>query len=172
MTSLKNAKRGRVLEVIAKYGKCMGAHFHGPQLPTKSPSGCTSRTAQARCGQLAGDPASRSASRRFATSLSGSGTWSPSRVPTTRRDSRTARCTSDRSGFYCGRRWKSRSGPDIPMDASKCKDLRSPLPSHRNTGADRGRWIYRITAEGEYKNPRMRVRAITQDSSATARWRR
>ena len=23
MTSLKNAKRGRVLEVIAKYGKCM-----------------------------------------------------------------------------------------------------------------------------------------------------
>ena len=53
-------------------------------------------------------------------------------------------------------------GTRHPEGRIEIKDLRSPLQIIATPEEMDGRWIYRVTAEGEYKNPKMRVRAITQ----------
>ena len=51
--------------------------------------------------------------------------------------------------------------PDHPAPEGRVKDLRSGLMLGFEVAETAGRWVYRITAEGEARNKSMRIRAAT-----------
>jgi len=53
-------------------------------------------------------------------------------------------------------------GTKHPSGRIEIKDLRSPLQLIVEPENVDGRWAYRVTAEGEYKNPAVRIRACLQ----------
>ena len=53
-------------------------------------------------------------------------------------------------------------GTKHPSGRIEIKDLRSPLQLIVEPENDNDRWAYRVTAEGDYKNPAVRIRACLQ----------
>ena len=51
--------------------------------------------------------------------------------------------------------------PDYTLPDGRIKDLRSPLMLDLEASEVDGRWVYRVTAEGEAPNPEARIRAVT-----------
>jgi len=51
--------------------------------------------------------------------------------------------------------------PDYSLPRGPVKDLRSPLMLDVEAAAEDGRWVYRVTAEGEAPNLDARLRAVT-----------
>jgi hypothetical protein len=51
--------------------------------------------------------------------------------------------------------------PDFKLPEGRIKDLRSPLMLGLEGSQVEGRWVYRVTAEGEAPNAPARLRAVT-----------
>ena len=161
MTSLKNAQRGRVREVIATYGKCMelismDPNFHeitvglyvkdgiGTVWTFSGKPGVEKRVEEIR-GQLV----------ELGGMVPVDGTHNQATFPDGEMYDRPLR-------FLLRQAVEKPYGTRHPEGRIEIKDLRSPLQIIATPEEMDGRWIYRVTAEGEYKNPKMRVRAITQ----------
>ncbi len=161
MTSLKNAQRGRVREVIATYGKCMelipmDPNFHeitvglyvkdgiGTVWTFSSKSGVEKRVAEIRDQLVV-----------LGGMVPVEGTHNQAKFPDGEMYDRPLR-------FLLRQAVEKPYGTRHPEARIEIKDLRSPLQIIATPEEIDGRWIYRITAEGEYKNPTMRVRAVTQ----------
>ena len=161
MTSLKNAKRGRVQEVIAKYGKCMelismDPNFHEITVGLYFKDGTgTVWTFSGRPGVEKRVEEIRDQLVELGDMVPLGGTHNQARFPDGEVYVRPLR-------FLLRQAVEKPFGTRHPDGRIEIKDLRSPLQVIATPEQAEGRWIYRITAEGEYKNPKMRVRAITQ----------
>ena len=158
MATLKTAKRGRVKELIEKYGKCVELVPMDPNFQ------------EITVGLYVKD---------------GIGTvWTFSRKPGVEGRIREIRDqlvalggmlaidgTHDKTKFACGelhgRPLKFltmravEKAADYRMPEGKTKDLRSGLMLDFEVGEIEGRWVYRPTAEGEAPNAEQRLRAVT-----------
>lgn len=161
MTSLKNAKRGRVLEVIAKYGKCMelipmDPNFHEITVGLYVKDGIgTVWTFSGKPGVEKRVEEIRDQLVVLGGMVAVDGTHNQARFPDGEMYDRPLR-------FLLRQAVEKPYGTRHPEGRIEIKDLRSPLQIIATPEHLEGRWIYRITAEGEYKNPTMRVRAVTQ----------
>ena len=78
--------------------------------------------------------------------------------------------THDQVGFPCGQvhgrpvkflvKQAVEKAPDFSFPEGRVKDLRSSLMLGFEVGEDDGRWVYRVTAEGEAPNVGARLRAV------------
>ena len=161
MTSLKNAKRGRVQEVIAKYGKCMELISMDPNFHEIT-VGLYFKDGTGTVWTFSGRPGVEKRVEEIRDQLVGLGDMVP--VEGTHNQARFP----DGEVYVRPLRFLLRQAVEKPFGTRhpdgriEIKDLRSPLQVIATPEQAEGRWIYRITAEGEYKNPKMRVRAITQ----------
>ena len=161
MTSLKNAQRGRVREVIATYGKCMelismDPNFHEITVGLYVKAGIG--TVWTFSGKLGVEKRVEEIRDQLVT-LGGmvpvDGTHNQAKFPDGEMYNRPLR-------FLLRQAVEKPYGTTHPEGRIEIKDLRSPLQIIATPEEIDGRWIYRVTAEGEYKNPKMRVRAVTQ----------
>ena len=161
MTSLKNAKRGRVLEVIATYGKCMelipmDPNFHEITVGLYVKDGIgTVWTFSGKPGVEKRVEEIRDQLLELGGMVPVDGTHNQATFPDGEMYDRPLR-------FLLRQAVEKPYGTTHPEGRIEIKDLRSPLQIIATPEEIDGRWIYRITAEGEYKNPKMRVRAVTQ----------
>ena len=161
MTSLKNAKRGRVLEVIAQYGKCvelipMDPNFHEITVGLYFKDGIgTAWTFSGRPGVEKRVEEIRDQLVVLGNMVPVEDTHNQARFPDGEMYDRPLR-------FLLRQAVEKPYGTRHPEGRIEIKDLRSPLQIIATPENMDGRWIYRITTEGEYKNPTMRVRAVTQ----------
>ena len=161
MTSLKNAQRGRVREVIATYGKCMelipmDPNFHEITV------GLYVKDGIGTVWTFSGKPCVEKRVEEIRDQLVELGgmvpvenTHNQAKFPDGEMYDRPLR-------FLLRQAVEKPYGTRHPEGRVEIKDLRSPLQIIATPEEVDGRWIYRVTAEGEYKNPKMRVRAITQ----------
>lgn len=161
MTSIGSARRGRVREVIAKYGKCMelipmDPNFHDITVGLYVKDGiCTVWTYSQRQGVEERVEQIRDQLVELGGMAPIEGTTDQAMFPDGEMYDRPMR-------FLLRQAVEKPYGTRHPDGRIQIKDLRSPLqivvtPERRESG-----WVYCITAEGEYKNPRVRVRAVTQ----------
>lgn len=161
MTTLKTAKRGRVLEIIEKYGKCMDLismdpNFHeitvglyvkdgvGTVWTFSQKPGVDGRVEQIR-DQLV----------ELGGMLPIEGTHNQAKFPDGEMYNRPLR-------FLLRQAVEKPYGTKHPEGRIEIKDLRSPLQIVVTPEETDGKWVYNVTTEGEYKNPRVRVRAVVQ----------
>ena len=161
MTSLKNTQRGRVREVIATYGKCMelipmDPNFHEITV------GLYVKDGIGTVWTFSGKPCVEKRVEEIRDQLVELGgmvpvenTHNQAKFPDGEMYDRPLR-------FLLRQAVEKPYGTRHPEGRVEIKDLRSPLQIIATPEEVDGRWIYRVTAEGEYKNPKMRVRAITQ----------
>ena len=161
MTSLKNAQRGRVREVIATYGKCMelipmDPNFHEITV------GLYVKDGIGTVWTFSGKPCVEKRVEEIRDQLVELGgmvpvenTHNQAKFPDGEMYDRPLR-------FLLRQAVEKPYGTRHPEGRIEIKDLRSPLQIIATPEQADGRWIYRVTAEGEYKNPKMRVRAVTQ----------
>ena len=161
MTSLKNAQRGRVREVIATYGKCMelipmDPNFHEITIGLYVKDGIgTVWTFSGKPGVEKRVEEIRDQLIELGGMIPVDGTHNQAKFPDGEMYDRPLR-------FLLRQAVEKPYGTRHPNGRIEIKDLRSPLQIIATPEQADGRWIYRITAEGEYKNPKMRVRAVTQ----------
>ena len=161
MTSLKNAKRGRVREVIATYGKCMelismDPNFHEITVGLYVKDGIgTVWTFSGKPGVEKRVEEIRDQLIELGGMIPVDGTHNQARFPDGEMYDRPLR-------FLLRQAVEKPYGTQHPEGRIEIKDLRSPLQIIATPEEIDGRWIYRVTVEGEYKNPKMRVRAVTQ----------
>ena len=161
MTSLKNAQRGRVREVIATYGKCMelipmDPNFHEITIGLYVKDGiATVWTFSGKPGVEKRVEGIRDQLVELGGMVPAEGTHNQARFPDGEMYDRPLR-------FLLRQAVEKPYGTRHPEGRIEIKDLRSPLQIIATPEEIDGRWIYRITAEGEYKNPKMRVHAVTQ----------
>jgi hypothetical protein len=161
MTSLKNAQRGRVREVIATYGKCMelipmDPNFHEITIGLYVKDGIgTVWTFSGKPGVEKRVEEIRDQLVELGDMVPFEGTHNQAQFPDGEMYDRPLR-------FLLRQAVEKPYGTRHPEGRIEIKDLRSPLQIIATPEEIDGRWIYRITAEGEYKNPKMRVRAVTQ----------
>ncbi|MXY42836.1 MAG: hypothetical protein F4Y50_02040 [Dehalococcoidia bacterium] len=161
MTSLKNAQRGRVREVIATYGKCMelismDPNFHEITVGLYVKDGIgTVWTFSGKPGVEKRVEEIRDQLVTLGGMVPVDGTHNQATFPDGEMYDRPLR-------FLLRQAVEKPYGTTHPEGRIEIKDLRSPLQIITTPEEIDGRWIYRVTAEGEYKNPKMRVRAVTQ----------
>ncbi len=161
MTSLKDAPRGRVHEVIAKYGKCMelismDPNFHEITIGLYVKDGVgTIWTFSQRPGVEKRVEEIREQLVVMGGMLPIEGTHNQARFPDDEMYVRPLR-------FLLRQAVEKPHGTRHPDGRIEIKDLRSPLQVVVTPEEIEGRWVYRVATEGEYKNPGVRVRAITQ----------
>jgi len=161
MTSLKNAQRGRVREVIATYGKCMelipmDPNFHEITVGLYVKDGIgTIWTFSGKSGVEKRVEEIRDQLVELGGMVPVDGTHNQATFPDGEMYDRPLR-------FLLRQAVEKPYGTTHPEGRIEIKDLRSPLQIIATPEEIDGRWIYRVTAEGEYKNPKMRVRAVTQ----------
>ncbi|MYB48471.1 MAG: hypothetical protein F4X72_04245 [Dehalococcoidia bacterium] len=161
MTSLKNAQRGRVREVIATYGKCMELISMDPNFHEIT-VGLYVKDGIGTVWTFSGKPGAEKRVEEIRdqlVTLGGmvpvDGTHNQATFPDGEMYERPLR-------FLLRQAVEKPYGTTHPEGRIEIKDLRSPLQIITTPEEIDGRWIYRVTAEGEYKNPKMRVRAVTQ----------
>lgn len=161
MTGLKNAKRGRVREVIDAYGKCMelismDPNFHDITVGLYVKEGIgTVWTFSERCGVRNRIEQIRDQLVELGDMIPVQGTHNQATFPDGEMYDRPLR-------FLLRQAVEKPYGTRHPEGRIEVKDLRSPLQIIATPEQVEGRWVYRVSTEGEYKNPRVRVRAITQ----------
>ncbi|MDE2718372.1 MAG: hypothetical protein OXI33_15360 [Chloroflexota bacterium] len=161
MTSLKNAQRGRVREVIARYGKCMELISMDPNFHEIT-VGLYVKDGIGTVWTFSGKPGVEKRVEEIRDQLVTLGGMVPvdgihnqATFPDGEMYERPLR-------FLLRQAVEKPYGTTHPEGRIEIKDLRSPLQIITTPEEIDGRWIYRVTAEGEYKNPKMRVRAVTQ----------
>jgi hypothetical protein len=161
MTTLKTARRGRVLEVIEKYGKCvdlisMDPHFHEITIGLYVKDGTSTvwtfsqkPDVEQRIEQI------RDQLVELGDMVPVEGTHNQARFPGGETYNRPLR-------FLLRRAVEKPHGTRHPEGRIEIKDLRSSLQLIVTPEEVEDRWVYHITTEGEYKNPRVRVRAVVK----------
>ena len=161
MTGLKNAQRGKVREVIATYGKCMelismDPNFHEITIGLYVKDGIgTVWTFSGKPGVEKRVEEIRAQLVELGDMIPVEGTHNQAKFPDGEMYDRPLR-------FLLRQAVEKPYGTRHPEGRIEIKDLRSPLQIIATPEQSDGRWIYRVTAEGEYKNPKVRVRAVTQ----------
>lgn len=164
MTTLKTGERGRVLEVIEKYGKCMelismDPNFHEITVGLYMKDGILTVWS---FSQKSGVQGRVEQIRDQLVELGGmvpiEGTHNQAKFPDGEMYNRPLR-------FLLRQAVEKPYGTKHPEGRIEIKDLRSPLQIVVTPEEIDGRWVYTVTTEGEYKNPKVRVRAVVQGFS-------
>ena len=161
MTSLKNAKRGRVREVIATYGKCMELISMDPNFHEIT-VGLYVKDGIGTVWTFSGKPGVEKRVEEIRDQLVELGGMVPVKDTHNQAKFPDGEMYDRPLRFLLRQAVEKPYGTRHPEGRIEIKDLRSPLQIIATPEEIEGRWIYRVTAEGEYKNPKMRVRAVTQ----------
>ena len=161
MTTLKTGDRGRVLEVIEKYGKCMelismDPNFHEITVGLYMKDGTLTVWSFSQKPGVEGRVTQiRDQLVELGDMVPIEGTHNQARFPDGEMYNRPLR-------FLLRQAVEKPFGTKHPEGRIEIKDLRSPLQIVVTPEEVDGRWVYTVTTEGEYKNPKVRVRAVVQ----------
>jgi hypothetical protein len=161
MTTLKTGDRGRVLEVIEKYGKCMelismDPNFHEITVGLYMKDGTLTVWSFSQKPGVEGRVTQiRDQLVELGDMVPIEGTHNQAKFPDGEMYNRPLR-------FLLRQAVEKPFGTKHPEGRIQIKDLRSPLQIVVTPEEVDGRWVYNVTTEGEYKNPKVRVRAVVQ----------
>ena len=159
MANVKATERVRVVEIVQRYGRCIELVSLDPNFNDISVG------LYEKDGVLT--------------------VWTFSRVPRVEERVRVIRDqlvalgglvpvenTHDQARFACGQQHSRptkflmmqavEKAPDYALPEGGVKDLRSPLMLGFEVGEADGRWVYRVTGQGEAPNKAQRLRAVTK----------